>query len=151
MNSRIYVEIAAVLSLLGLIVNAGFDLDNMYDMTTSTLFLLAFVGSWALRRWPYDHRGWVYGFLGAALLTAIVMEFGWATDEIGRQPWIVYNVLTVSQAANPSTALFVPGLVIVAFYLLLVPVTFYFMVRVFNGQSLAVDLEETPGAKDVNY
>jgi len=42
-NSRIYVEIAAVLSLLGLIVNAGFDLDNMYDMTTSTLFLLAFV------------------------------------------------------------------------------------------------------------
>ena len=43
MNSRIYVEIAAVLSLLGLIVNAGFDLDNMYDMTTTTLFLLAFV------------------------------------------------------------------------------------------------------------
>ena len=35
--------IAAVLSLLGLIVNAAFDLDNMYDTTTATLFLLAFV------------------------------------------------------------------------------------------------------------
>lgn len=43
MNSRTFVLIAAVLSLLGLIVNAGFDLDNMYDMTTTTLFLLAFV------------------------------------------------------------------------------------------------------------
>jgi len=42
-NSRNFVLIAAVLSLLGLIVNAGFDLDNMYDMTTATLFLLAFV------------------------------------------------------------------------------------------------------------
>ena len=133
-----------------LIVHTTFDVMVLGGALVG-LFLLAFVGSWALRRRPYDHRGWVYGFLGAALLTAIVMEFGWATDEIGRQPWIVYNVLTVSQAANPSTALFVPGLVIVAFYLLLVPVTFYFMVRVFNGQSLAVDLEETPGAKDVNY
>jgi len=43
MNSRNFVLIAAALSLLGLIVNAGFDLDNMYDMTTTTLFLLAFV------------------------------------------------------------------------------------------------------------
>ena len=43
MNGRTFVLIAAVLSLLGLIVNAGFDLDNMYDMTTTTLFLLAFV------------------------------------------------------------------------------------------------------------
>ena len=43
MNSRIFVLVAAVLSLLGLIVNAGFDADNVYDMTTVTLFLLAFV------------------------------------------------------------------------------------------------------------
>jgi hypothetical protein len=42
-NSRNFVLIAAVLSLLGLIVNAGFDLDNVYDMTTTTLFALAFV------------------------------------------------------------------------------------------------------------
>lgn len=43
MNSRNFVLIAAVLSLLGLIVNAGFDVDNVYDMTTVTLFLLTFV------------------------------------------------------------------------------------------------------------
>jgi hypothetical protein len=35
--------IAAALALIGLIVNAGFDADNVYDMTTITLFLLTFV------------------------------------------------------------------------------------------------------------
>ncbi len=43
MNSRNFVLIAAVLALIGLIVNVAFDLDNVYDMTTSTLFLLTFV------------------------------------------------------------------------------------------------------------
>jgi hypothetical protein len=35
--------IAAALALIGLIVNAGFDADNVYDMTTITLFLLTFI------------------------------------------------------------------------------------------------------------
>ncbi len=43
MNSRNFVLIAAVLSLLGLIVNVGFDTDNVYDMTTVTLFALTFI------------------------------------------------------------------------------------------------------------
>jgi hypothetical protein len=42
-NSRIFVMIAAVLALAGLIVNAAFDADNVYDMTTITLFLLTFI------------------------------------------------------------------------------------------------------------
>ena len=45
MNSKNFVLIAAVLALVGLAVNAGFDLDNVYDMTTTTLFLLIFVVS----------------------------------------------------------------------------------------------------------
>ena len=43
MNPRTFVLIAAVLALVGLAVNAAFDLDNVYDMTTTTLFLLTFV------------------------------------------------------------------------------------------------------------
>jgi hypothetical protein len=40
MNSRTFALIAAVLAIIGLLVNAGFDLDNVYDMTTTTLFVL---------------------------------------------------------------------------------------------------------------
>lgn len=43
MNSRNFVLIAAVLALIGLIVNAALDADNVYDMTTITLFLLTFI------------------------------------------------------------------------------------------------------------
>jgi hypothetical protein len=43
LNNRNFVLIAAVLALIGLIVNAAADLDNVYDMTTTTLFLLTFI------------------------------------------------------------------------------------------------------------
>jgi cytochrome bd ubiquinol oxidase subunit I len=115
------------------------------------LFLILYAALWAARRKPYDNRFLAYGFVFFSLLTALVMEFGWATDEIGRQPWIVYNVMKVSQAANYSTALIVPGIVIVLFYLLLVPFTFYFMVRVFNGRPLQGDLEGPAVGHDANY
>ena len=114
------------------------------------LFLLGFVVLWILKKHPYDRGLLVYGMGFFAILTTIIMELGWATDEIGRQPWIVYHVMTVDTAANYSASLLVPGLVIVVFYLVLIPVTFYFMVRVFNNRPIALDLEG-PAAKDVNY
>ena len=43
MNSRTFVLVAAVLALLGLVVNVVFDLDNMYDMTMATLWVLTLV------------------------------------------------------------------------------------------------------------
>jgi cytochrome d ubiquinol oxidase subunit I len=116
------------------------------------LFLIAFAASWATGRKPFEHRRWVYGFALFAMVTAVIMELGWMTDELGRQPWIVYNVMTVNAAANYSSALLYPGLIIIAFYIALVPTTFYFMLRVFNGRSVDIDLEG-PGAgeKDGNY
>jgi uncharacterized protein YqgC (DUF456 family) len=52
--SRWLVIAAGVLALIGLIVNASVDLDNIYDMTTSGIFLitliLAFVGAYLMSR-----------------------------------------------------------------------------------------------------
>jgi cytochrome d ubiquinol oxidase subunit I len=115
------------------------------------LFVLVYVGLWSIGRRPYDRTGMAYLYAAFSFLTLIVMELGWATDEIGRQPWIVYNVLTVDAAANYSSALLVPGLIIVAFYLILVPFTLYFMVRVFNGTSMEIEPAGAPGGTDVNY
>jgi len=116
------------------------------------LFVLAYAGLWALKRKPYDRPILAYLFVAFSALTATVMELGWATDEIGRQPWIVYNVLTVANAANYSTNLYAPGIAIIAAYLVLVPFTFWFMARVFRGKPIAVDLEgPAAGGHDVNY
>ena len=42
------------------------------------------------------------------------MEAGWVVTEVGRQPWIVYRVLLVSQAVTPSGGVTVTLTVILA-------------------------------------
>lgn len=96
------------------------------------LFFLALFASSLLRRRPLESKIFLYGWIPVAMLAMVVYELGWATDEIGRQPWIVYNVLTVAQAANTSGDLLIPGLAVVAFYIVIVPVTFYLYARVFR-------------------
>ncbi len=43
MQSRNFVIVAAVLALVGLVVNVGLDLDNAYDMTTATLWVVTLI------------------------------------------------------------------------------------------------------------
>jgi cytochrome bd ubiquinol oxidase subunit I len=104
-----------------------------------------------MKKRPFDRPILAYLFVAFAALTATVMELGWMVDELGRQPWIVYNVLTVENAANGSNALYGPGIAIIAAYLFLVPFTFWFMDRVFRGKPIAVDLSGPSGGEDVNY
>ena len=134
-----------------LIVHDTFDV-MLIGAALLGLFVLAYSGLWLMKRKPFDRPIFAYAFLAFSALTATVMELGWMTDELGRQPWIVYNVLTVNNAANNSANLYVPGIVIIAFYLVLFPFTLWFMARVFRRKPIAIDLEgPTGGAVDVNY
>jgi cytochrome d ubiquinol oxidase subunit I len=47
------------------------------------------------------------------------MESGWIVTEVGRQPWIVYRVLLVTQAVTPSSGVPVTLGVILALYAVL--------------------------------
>jgi len=115
------------------------------------LFLFGYAGLWVLKRRPFDKPILAYLFVAFTFITTVIMELGWVTDELGRQPWIVYNVLLVSQAANYNTDLYYPGWVIIAFYIFLVPFTFWFMARVFASKPLQADLAGPAGGSDVNY
>ena len=96
------------------------------------LFLLVFLVQFLRHRRPYESIRLLYLWIPASVLAMVVYQLGWATDEMGRQPWIVYNVMTVAQAANTSDALFLPGIVIVLFYLIVVPATLYFFAQDFR-------------------
>jgi cytochrome d ubiquinol oxidase subunit I len=115
------------------------------------IFVIVYAGLWFAKRKPYDRPVFAVLFLVFSGLTCIVMELGWMTDELGRQPWVVYNVLSVADAANYSNALYGPGIAIIIAYLFLVPFTFWFMMHVFRGKPIAVDLAGPAGGKDVNY
>jgi cytochrome d ubiquinol oxidase subunit I len=68
------------------------------------LFMLAAWQAW----WWFFHRrllltAWFLVPAAVSGVAAVVaMEAGWVVTEVGRQPWIVYKVLLVSQAVTPS-------------------------------------------------
>jgi len=133
-----------------LIIHDAFDV-MLIGGALLGLFVIAYVALWVTKRKPFDKPLLAYLFLAFSALTATVMELGWMTDELGRQPWIVYNVLTVANAANGNNALYGPGIAIIVGYCFLVPFTFWFMDRVFRGKPIAVDLSGPAGGEDVNY
>ena len=108
-------------------------------------FLLLYIVPWLLKRKPFESRIMLYLQIAAGFVSLVVYELGWVTAEVGRQPWIVYNVMMVSQAANYSSSFIIPGILIIAFYLILIPSTFYFFARVFYSRKEPERLEEVSG------
>ena len=85
------------------------------------LFALAAWQGW----WWWFHRrllmtAW---FLVPAAVSGVAavaaMEAGWVVTEVGRQPWIVYKALLVSQAVTPSSGVTVTLGVMLALYAVL--------------------------------
>jgi cytochrome bd ubiquinol oxidase subunit I len=70
--------------------------------------LLAAVGAlwfW-LRRHNRLPRWFLWAVVGCAPLGFVAMEAGWVVTEVGRQPWIIYDILRTKDAVTP-----VPGMV----------------------------------------
>lgn len=115
-----------------LIIHTTFDLMVLGAFIAAGFFLLWIIGIF-LKKKPFENPTFLVLQVVAGLGSLIVYELGWVSDELGRQPWIVYNVMLVSKAANNSSALLVPGALIIAFYIVLLPTTFYFFTRVFHS------------------
>lgn len=130
-----------------LYVNTTFDLMVLGGFLAGGYFLLYLLG-WLFRKKPFESKALLYLQIPAAIGSYLVYQFGWITDEVGRQPWIVYNLVTVDQAANQSTSLVVPGFLVMAFYFIVIPATFYFFIRVFNSGGHPEVADATGG---VNY
>ena len=44
---------------------------------------------------------------GAGVASVICMEAGWVVSEVGRQPWIVYELMKVEDAATANTGVWI--------------------------------------------
>jgi cytochrome bd ubiquinol oxidase subunit I len=78
-----------------------------FDAMVGLAFLLLLAGLWALwvwrRRRGLPRQSWFWRLAiccGPAALAA--MECGWIVTEVGRQPWVVYQLMTTSQAATTN-------------------------------------------------
>jgi cytochrome d ubiquinol oxidase subunit I len=92
--------------------------DIMVGLGT-LLFLLTlwYWACWIFRR-DMPKSKWFLRVASVAGVAAILaMEAGWVVSEVGRQPWIVYNLMKVEDAATANTAVWVTFILVVILYL----------------------------------
>jgi cytochrome d ubiquinol oxidase subunit I len=86
--------------------------------------LLLLTGLWALlvwwrhRRLPRRRLFWLLAVVGGPA-AIVAMESGWVVTEVGRQPWVVYGLLTTADAATTSGGVVGTLSLIVALYAVL--------------------------------
>jgi len=95
---------------------------------------LAAVGVWALglalwRRKLPTNPWLLRALVVCAPLGFIAIEAGWTVTEVGRQPWVIYNILRTADAVTPVTGLMVPFITFMLLYLFLAIVVGWVMLR----------------------
>ncbi len=53
----------------------------------------------------------------AGVAAIVCMEAGWVVSEVGRQPWIVYNLMKVEDAATANTGVWITFILVTVLYL----------------------------------
>lgn len=91
--------------------------DIMVGLGT-LLFLLSvwYAASWLVRRRMPRSRWFLRAAAAAGVLSVVTLEAGWVVTEVGRQPWIVYNLMRVEDAATTNSGVWVTFLSIVVLY-----------------------------------
>jgi cytochrome d ubiquinol oxidase subunit I len=105
-----------------------------FDTMVGIGFLLLGLGVWLLVRWirrrgPPASRWFLRAALVAGPGAVVAMECGWITTEVGRQPWIVYNVMRTSDAVNPAPGLYWGLVALVIVYTGLTAITLFVLRR----------------------
>jgi cytochrome d ubiquinol oxidase subunit I len=77
--------------------------QTMVGIGTAMLALSAWLGwSWWRRRRMPQHRLFLWAALLGAPAAVAALECGWVVTEVGRQPWIVYEVMRTADAVTDA-------------------------------------------------
>jgi cytochrome bd ubiquinol oxidase subunit I len=80
---------------------------------------IALLALWLLRgERELRHRVWPWVAVGVILLPLLANSFGWMFTEMGRQPWLVFGVMTTATGVSPGTTAWEVGLSLATFTLL---------------------------------
>jgi cytochrome d ubiquinol oxidase subunit I len=94
--------------------------DSMVGIC-SVLILLALwlgIGWWRKRDFPQS-RWFLRATAVSGVAAVVALECGWIVTEVGRQPWIVYNVMRTSDAVTHANGIWITFGLIVALYVAL--------------------------------
>jgi cytochrome d ubiquinol oxidase subunit I len=97
--------------------------------------------SWRRRRTFPPSRVFLWAALCSGPAALVALEAGWVVTEVGRQPWIVYEVMRVSAAVTTAPNIRYGYFLLVAVYSVMAVATFY-VLRRFTRAPLPADLNE---------
>ncbi|NMH90600.1 cytochrome ubiquinol oxidase subunit I [Pseudonocardia bannensis] len=117
----------------------------MVGIGSALLVLAAWLGwSWWRRR-RIPATPWFLRAVAVSGVGAIAaMEAGWVTTEVGRQPWIVYDVLRTAHAVSPAPGLYLGFYAVVAIYAVLTGLTVYVLRRLATRHDTPAPQEPVP-------
>lgn len=91
--------------------------DVMLGLGTFLLLLSLWYGVvWLFRRDIPKSKVFMVLAASSGVLSIITMEAGWIVTEVGRQPWIVYNLMRVEDGATANTGVWVTFVGILVLY-----------------------------------
>jgi cytochrome d ubiquinol oxidase subunit I len=94
--------------------------DTMVGICTALIAL----GAWLLIAWwrkrDIPATKWFLRAVAVSGVAAVVaLECGWIVTEVGRQPWIVYNVMRTEDAVTQASGVWITFTVVIALYIAL--------------------------------
>jgi cytochrome d ubiquinol oxidase subunit I len=76
------------------------------------------IGWWRKRDFPQS-RWFLRAVAVSGVLSIVALECGWIVTEVGRQPWIVYNVMRTEDAVTQASGVWVTFIAILGLYIAL--------------------------------
>jgi len=125
--------------------------DAMVGICSALIVLALWLGVVWWRRRDFPQSRW---FLRATAISGVAsvvaLECGWIVTEVGRQPWIVYNVLRTSDAVTQANGVWVTFALVVVLYVGL-GATLIIALRTMSRRWRSNDAEEeVPYGPDTN-
>jgi cytochrome d ubiquinol oxidase subunit I len=94
--------------------------DTMVGICTVLILLGAWLGiAWWRKRDIPSTRWFLRAVAISGALAVIALECGWIVTEVGRQPWVVYNILRTKDAVTHASGIWVTFTLILLLYALL--------------------------------
>jgi cytochrome d ubiquinol oxidase subunit I len=104
-------------------------------MVGSGLSILFFALVYWYLRWRKREPGrWsLRALVLSGVLGVVALEAGWIVTEVGRQPWIIYNVMRTAQAVTPAPGIWLTFSAFVALYVVLAVTLVWLLLRLATG------------------
>jgi cytochrome d ubiquinol oxidase subunit I len=107
-----------------------FGFQTMVGIGTLLALLSVFYLYIRFRRRRLPRSRWFYrAVLAAGPLAAVALIAGWVTTEVGRQPWVVYNVMRTSEAVTAAGIIPISYGTLIAVYIGLYAAVAWFLHR----------------------